>query len=112
MGGHQTRLFGLAHLDTFSHLGIFSGGSIAPADIKDMSAFRQRMKLVFVSYGSLELDPASRKAAIFHDDPLANADALKAAGNDARYCVSSQTAHEWQSWLRSLREFAPLLFRQ
>jgi len=25
--------------------------------------------------------------------------------------VSPETAHEWQTWRRSLHEFAPLLFR-
>src|SRR5207247_6093585 len=32
MGGMQTRTIGLAHLDLFSHLGVFSGGSITPAN--------------------------------------------------------------------------------
>jgi enterochelin esterase family protein len=27
------------------------------------------------------------------------------------FYVSPETAHEWQSWRRSLHEFAPLLFR-
>ncbi len=52
MGGMQTRAITLANLDKFSHIGIFSGGSIAPADISDMAAFKQKVKVVFVSYGS------------------------------------------------------------
>jgi enterochelin esterase-like enzyme len=112
MGGIQTRLFASAHLDTFSYVGVFSGGSIAPSDIKDMGEFKGKIKLVFVSYGSREVDAASRKAAIFGDDPKANTDALTGAGINAHYFVSEQTAHEWQSGRRSLREFAPLLFQK
>ena len=55
MGGMQTRAISLAHLDTFSHIGVFSGGSIAVTNITDMSAFKEKAKLVFVSYGSREL---------------------------------------------------------
>ena len=54
MGGMQTRSITLANLDKFSHIGIFSGGSIAPTNITDMDAFKQKVKVVFVSYGSRE----------------------------------------------------------
>jgi enterochelin esterase family protein len=46
----------------------------------------------------------------FGGDPKANGEALKEAGVNAHYFVSPETAHEWQSWRRSLREIAPLLF--
>ena len=36
--------------------------------------------------------------------------ALLEAGINSRYYLSPETAHEWQTWRRSLREFAPLLF--
>jgi enterochelin esterase family protein len=39
-------------------------------------------------------------------DPKANTEALKAAGINAHFYVSPETAHEWQSWRRSLHEFA------
>ena len=54
MGGMQTRTITLAHLDKFSHIGIFSGGSIAMTDIKDPADFKKKVKVVFVSYGSRE----------------------------------------------------------
>ncbi|HEY8749645.1 MAG TPA: hypothetical protein VIM11_16800, partial [Tepidisphaeraceae bacterium] len=105
----------LAHLDTFAYVGVFSGGSIAPADIKDMDSFKQKVKLVFVSYGSREVDPAARRGRAgggpFGGDPKANTDALQAAGVNTHYYISPQTAHEWQSWRRSLHEFAPLVFK-
>ncbi|HEV2668134.1 MAG TPA: alpha/beta hydrolase-fold protein [Blastocatellia bacterium] len=108
MGGMQTRGITLAHLDKFSHIGVFSGGSIAVTNITDMAKFKEKAKLVFVSYGSRELggDRTNRGG-----DPKANTESLKAAGINAHFYVSQDTAHEWQSWRRSLREFAPLLFK-
>ena len=116
MGGMQTRTITLAHLDTFSHIGVFSGGSISTNDITDMAAFKQKVKLVFISYGSREVDPANRRAGPggrrgFGGDPKANTDALKAAGINCHYYISPETAHEWQSWRRGLYQFAPLLFQ-
>jgi len=108
MGGMQTRTIGLAHLDLFTHLGVFSGGSIEPANITDIADFKQKVKLVFVSYGSRELGSDGRSR--MGGDPKANAEALKQAGITSVFYLSSDTAHEWQSWRRSLREFAPLLF--
>ena len=40
----------------------------------------------------------------------AHTDALQAAGVNTHYYISPQTGHEWQSWRRSLHEFAALLF--
>jgi enterochelin esterase family protein len=115
MGGMQTRSITLANLDKFSHIGVFSGGSIAPTNITDMAAFKQKVKLVFVSYGSREVDPANRRGGAnrgpFGGDPKANTEALKEAGINSHYYVSPLTAHEWQSWRRSLYQFAPLLFQ-
>jgi len=105
MGGMETRMITLRNLDTFSHIGIFSGGSIGLTNITDMAAFKARNKLVFVSYGSRELGNARG------GDPKANAEALKAAGLNSQFYVSPDTAHEWQTWRRSLREFAPMLFK-
>jgi len=112
MGGMQTRTIALANLDKFSHIGIFSGGSIAPTNITDMAAFKQKVKLVFVSYGSREVG-GNRGGGRggFGGDPKANTEALKEAGINSHYYVSPQTAHEWQSWRRGLHQFAPLLFQ-
>jgi len=62
------------------------------------------------------VDPANRRAGPggrrgFGGDPKANTDALKAAGINCHYYISPETAHEWQSWRRSLYQFAPLLFQ-
>ena len=102
MGAMQTHQITMAHLETFSHIGLFSGGSIALSEIKDLTAFKQKAKAVFFSFGSLEGGAPNAKAA---------AAALKDAGVNAYYYESPGTAHEWQSWRRSLREFAQLLFK-
>jgi len=44
-------------------------------------------------------------------DPKANAATLRAAGINSHFFVSPNIAHEWQSWRWSLREIAPLLFK-
>jgi enterochelin esterase-like enzyme len=159
MGGMQTKQITLAHLDTFSHIGLFSGGSISMDDVNSTPGFRDKVKVVFVSYGSRELggnrgggramgargpgapgdaapagrgpgaaaagEPNQARGAMagtrggrmgggrggFGGNPQADAEALKKAGINSVFYVSPLTAHEWQSWRRSLREFAPLLFR-
>lgn len=102
MGGMQTHQITLAHLDTFSHIGLLSGGSIAKSEVSDPAAFKKKVKVVFFSYGSLEGGAANARSA---------AAALKESGINSVYYESPGTAHEWQSWRRSLYQFAPLLFR-
>jgi len=112
MGGMQTRSITLANLDKFSHIGIFSGGSISPDDVNDAPGFKEKVKLVFVSYGSRELE--NRRGGGrggFGGDPRENTNALKETGINCHFYVSPDTAHEWQSWRRGLHEFAPLLFK-
>jgi enterochelin esterase-like enzyme len=105
MGGMETRWIALEHLDTFSHIGLFSGGSITLDDVNNTPDYRDKVKLTFVSYGSKELNGGRG------GNPQSDADALKAAGIASVFYVSPDTAHEFLSWRRSLREFAPLLFR-
>lgn len=108
MGGMQTRTITLANPDVFSHVGMFSGGSISVEDVDKAPGFKEKVKLVFISYGSRELENPRRG---FGGDPKENTEALQKAGMNTRFYVSPQTAHEWQSWRRGLHEFAPLLFR-
>ncbi len=146
MGAMQTRMVTLANIDTFSHIGLFSGGTISMDDVDNTPGFKEKVKLVFVSYGSREIGanrvggrgpgaaaPAPARADAgrggaaagaqgerragpgamggFGGNPQASIDALKAAGINAAFFVSPLTAHEFQSWRRSLREFALLLFK-
>jgi enterochelin esterase-like enzyme len=117
MGGMQTHTIGFAHLDTFSQLGLFSGGSVTAEEVANIPDFKQKVKLLFVSYGSREIDNPSRRGppgGRGGNATTAKADieALKQNGINAHFYVSPQTAHEWQSWRRSLHEFAPLLFQE
>jgi len=109
MGGMETKTITLNKLDVFSHIGLFSGGSIAREDIKELEEFKKLNRLVFVSYGSHEMSGGGPRRG---GDPQANVEALKSAGINAHYYVSPKTGHEWQSWRRSLRELAPLLFQR
>jgi len=111
MGGGEPHSITLKHLDVFSHIGLFSGGSILPSEITDMAAFKEKVKLVFVSYGSREVTGTGGRAGMGANG-RADAEALKAAGVNSVYYESPQTAHEFLSWRRSLHEFAPLLFRE
>jgi enterochelin esterase-like enzyme len=108
MGGMETKSITLKNLDTFSHIGLFSGGSISMEDVNNTPGFKEKVKLVFVSYGSRELGGGRRG---FGGDPKVNSDALKQAGINSVFYVSPDTAHEFLSWRRSLHEFAPLLFQ-
>ena len=103
MGGMQTKQITLANLDKISHIGMFSGGSIAADDpaLADPAAFKKQVKVLFVSYGSKENTAAAK----------ANHEALEKLGIRNIYYESPSTGHEWQSWRRSLYQFAPLLFR-
>jgi enterochelin esterase-like enzyme len=107
MGGMVTRQVTLANLNKFAYIGLFSGGSISLDDVNNTPGFKEKVKLVFVSYGSRELENGRTR---FGGDPKANTEALKKAGINTHFYISPLTAHEWQSWRRSLHEFAPLLF--
>lgn len=98
MGAMETKTITLNNPDVFSHYALLSGGTYAPADIKDKS----KVKLIFLSAGSKERPDAVRNAAT----------ALKEAGINAVSYVSEGTAHEFLTWRRSLYQLAPLLFKK
>jgi len=98
MGGMETRMVTLNRPDVFSHYALLSGGVYAPEDLKDHS----NLKLVFISCGSKERPDGVKNAVV----------ALKDAGYNAVSYVSEGTAHEFQTWRRSLYQLAPLLFKE
>ncbi|MCA9241093.1 MAG: endo-1,4-beta-xylanase [Planctomycetales bacterium] len=100
MGGMETKAITLRNLDLFSHIGLFSGGLITPADVEQTPGFREKVNVVFCSCGSRE-NPGRISA---------NHHALNSAGIANVAYVSPDTAHEFLTWRRSLRQFAPLLF--
>ena len=110
MGGMHTFQVVMPNLDKFAYLGGFSGGAGGVDQIDTMydgifnnpQQFNQQIKLMFLSIGSGER-PERVKAF---------AEALQAKGlKNVVYYESEGSAHEWLTWRRSLREFAPLLFQ-
>jgi enterochelin esterase family protein len=102
MGGMQTKSITIANPDKFSYIGMFSGGTIIPTDIKDIDSFKKTVKVVFMSFGGKEGGSSRIQGA---------AEEWTKIGIRGVSYVSPQTAHEWQSWRRSLYEFAQLLFK-
>ena len=51
MGGMQTRTTTMANLDKFAYIGLFSGGNIPLAEIKNPAAFKKQVKAVFFGNG-------------------------------------------------------------
>jgi enterochelin esterase-like enzyme len=97
MGGMETKTITINKPEVFSHYALLSGGTYKPEDIKDKS----KVKLIFLSCGSKERP----------DGVKSSATALKTAGFNAVSYVSEGTAHEFQTWRRSFKELAPLLFK-
>jgi len=102
MGGMQTHSIVVANPNLFSHVGMFSSGTFSPTEIKDIDAFKKSVKVVFMSFGGREGGSAKIGAA---------AEEWNKVGIKGVSYISPETAHEWQSWRRSLHEFAPLLFK-
>jgi enterochelin esterase-like enzyme len=100
MGGMITSSVTMANLDKFSYIGLFSGGTARA--LENPSDFNQKVKVYFFSCGSLE-SPANLQN---HQQQL-----VAAGITNSHVYISPGTAHEWQTWRRSLYCFAPLLFR-
>jgi len=111
MGGMQTFLTTLSNLDKFTYIGGFSGscggrgGSFDPKTgcngaFADPAAFNKKVKVLFLGIGSVE-GPGTKNFSA----------ALTQAGIHNVYFESPGTAHEWLTWRRCLKDFAPRLFR-
>jgi enterochelin esterase family protein len=118
MGGMQTFQITLDHLDLFSYIGGFSGAAMGvmagnqKLDTKtafhgalaDPEAFAKRVHLLWLGVGTEE--PAMMHAGI---------ERLHTSFVDANinhvFYESPGTSHEWQTWRRDLKDFAPRLFQ-
>ena len=106
MGGMQTHGITLNNPTTFAYVGIFSGGTIGPDELKDIPDFKKTNKVLFMSCGGKE------KGMAEGDNSVSKvAEDMKAIGINAHSYVSPETAHEWQTWRRSLYQFAQLIFK-
>jgi enterochelin esterase-like enzyme len=118
MGGMQTFEVTLNHLDLFSHIGGFSGGlgglmlGDQALDVKtvydgvfaDPAAFAKRVHLLWLGVGTDEPERMLEGIRRLHAS-------LEEAGIKHVYYESPGTDHEWQTWRRDLKDFAPRLFR-
>ena len=116
MGGMQTFQVTFDHLDLFSYIGGFSGaaGSLGNdkfdpktslnGALSDPAAFAKKVHLLWLGVGTDE--PANMHAGI---------ERLHTSLMDANikhvFYESPGTAHEWQTWRRDLKDFAPRLFQ-
>ncbi len=101
MGGMQTHSITLANPTTFAYVGMFSGGTFNVNELQDAADFKKTNKVLFMSCGGKEnmgVDKAAQD--------------LKGIGINAFSYVSPETAHEWQTWRRSLYQFAQLIFKK
>ena len=110
MGGAQTLLIALSHLDMFSWIGCFSA-PISNFDARtayggvfaDAAAFNRKVHLFWIGAGTVE--------TAMHNGALAMHEALDKAGVKNVFYESQGTAHEFQTWRRDLADFAPRLFQ-
>jgi enterochelin esterase family protein len=112
MGGMQTLEIAPNHLDTFSYIGSFSGPPLGGFDIKttysgafkDSGPFNEKVHLLWLGAGTGE--------TLFARATRSMHEALEKRGIKHVVFESPGTAHEWQTWRRSLHDFAPRLFRE
>lgn len=111
MGSGQTLNLTLRHLEKFTWIGAMSGPprqgfEVATAydgAFRDATAFNKKVKLLWLGAGTAE--------ERIHTGTLAMHEALDRAGIRNVFYSSPGTDHEWQTWRRSLHDFAPRLFR-
>jgi enterochelin esterase family protein len=119
MGGAQTFQVTFNHLDMFSYIGGFSGAAgplvlgNQKLDVKtafngalaDPAAFAKKVHLLWLGVGTEE--PAMMHAGLerLHTS-------LVEASIKHVFYESPGTAHEWQTWRRDLKDFAPRLFQE
>ena len=106
MGGMQTHSITLANPTTFAYVGMFSGGTFNTEELKDAADFKKTNKVLFMSAGGRETGMVEGERSV-----IKAAENLKAIGINAHSYVSPETAHEWQTWRRSLYQFAQLIFK-
>lgn len=107
----QTLQIAPRNLDTFSYIGSFSGPPLGGFDpqtasdgaFRDADAFNDRVYLFWLGSGTGEERFAAALKALH--------ETLDEAGIEHVLFESPGTSHEWQTWRRSLRDFAPRLFR-
>ncbi len=116
MGANQTMRITMNNLDKFSHYGGFSGTSNYPSSDKiDTKTFlngafdngdevNEKLDVLWLGMGTKEGEPFPGSIGAFKE-------MLEKQGIEYVYYESPETGHEWQTWRRSLYQYAPLLFK-
>lgn len=117
MGGMETFQVTFNHLDLFSYIGGFSGAGNpfltgGKFDVKtayngalaDPSAFAKRVHLLRIGVGTNEPERMRSGLEGLHTS-------LDEGGVKHVFYESPGTNHEWQTWRRDLKDFAPRLFQ-
>ncbi len=114
MGGFQTFQTTMTNLDKFAYVGGFSGAGFLQPGVPvtkmyngvwaDSTAFNKKVKVLYMSIGTAEPERMYKGVNGLHKE-------LESAGIKHVYYESPGTAHEWQSWRRSLNQFAGLIFK-
>jgi len=110
MGGSQTLQITLAHLDKFSWIGSFSA-PLCSFDAKTAyngvftgaASFNKKVNLLWIGAGTMETSMYQGAQAMHQG--------LDQAGIKHIFFESQGTSHEFQTWRRSLFDFASRLFR-
>ena len=111
MGSMQTINITLRHLDQFTWIGAMSAPPRQSLDVatafdgvfRDATTFNKKVNLLWLGAGTAETR--------IHTNTVAMHEALERAGIKNVFYSSPGTDHEWQTWRRSLHDFAPRLFR-
>ena len=113
MGGGQTASIGFNHPELFSALGFFSAGGISTdvlSDTKaygglfsDAASFNKKINVLWFGAGTEESSLITRYSSLKKE--------FEKVGIKGVFYESQGTAHEWHTWRRCLKEFAPLLFK-
>ncbi|MGF7139397.1 alpha/beta hydrolase-fold protein [Roseimarinus sediminis] len=116
MGANQTMRIIMNNLDKFSSYGGFSGTSNYPSaseidpatflggQFNDGKKVNEQIDVFWLGLGTKEPEPFPGSIGAFRK-------MLERQGIKYVYYESPETAHEWQTWRRSLYQYAQLLFK-
>lgn len=105
MGGAESLLTGLNHIDQFAWVGSFSAGGLQPDFAQDFpkldAASAARLRLLWIACGTSDsLFPRNRRLVAW----------LRSRQIPVMF-VQTPGSHEWPVWRKNLIQFAPLLFQ-
>lgn len=116
MGANQTMRIAMNNLNQFAYYGGFSGTANYPSSneinpetfldgaFNDGKKVNEQLKVLWLGLGTKEAEPFPGSVGAFRK-------MLDKQGIKHVYYESPETAHEWQTWRRSLHQYAQLLFK-